>query len=89
MIARRDNKNMSELKGIENSKWKGESAGYLKELEGFLDRIKKIKEEKIRRDILMSMLKTDNELALLAEKLFQEYYSKGYAAGKAESLKGL
>ena len=62
--------------------WKSKNKKYLLELEKFLDKAESIKDEKLRKDIVMQMLKCDNELTLCAEKIFEEKYNMGIIKGK-------
>ena len=62
--------------------WKSESENYLEELEIFLDKIENIEDKNLRREILTTALRIDNELTILSEKLFKKYYAKGYEDGK-------
>ena len=54
----------------------------LNELEKFLDKTESIKDENLRKDIVIQMLKCDNELTLCAEKIFEEKYNMGIIKGK-------
>lgn len=64
--------------GIEEKhNWKNKSKKYLLELESFLDMAESIKDEKLRKDIIIQMLKCDRELTILAEEIFEEKYDKG------------
>jgi len=71
---------------VEINNWKSQSKEYLKELDSYIYKVKNIKDEGLKRDVLMNMLRCDNELTLLAEKLFCEQYAKGYADGKKEKI---
>jgi len=82
MKLKRNNKSMVQLKKELEYNWKRNSEGYLMELDTFLEQIKNITEDELRRDILMTMLRCDEELTKLAEKLFFEYYTRGYRDGK-------
>lgn len=57
--------------------WKKESKTYLKELQKFLDKVDNIENEDLKREIIIQMLKCDDELTRLAEKKFREYYEQG------------
>ena len=57
--------------------WKKESKVYLLEMQNFLDKVENIKDEILRKEIIIQMLKCDEELTKLAEKKFQEYYEQG------------
>lgn len=65
-----------------NENWKKTGKRYLGELQALLDRIEEIKDEELRKEILNRILKCDNELTLLAEKFFEEYYEQGKKASK-------
>ena len=43
----------------------------------FLDKMENIKDETLRKEIIIQMLKCDEELTKLAEKKFEEYYEQG------------
>jgi len=62
--------------------WKSKSKKYLLELEKFLDKAESIKDEKLRKEIIIQMLKCDKELTLWAEKIFEEKYNMGIIKGK-------
>ena len=64
------------------SNWKKKSQKYLLELECFLDKAQSIKDDNLRNEIIIQMLKCDNELTILAEQIFDEKYSKGLEEGK-------
>ena len=76
MKQKRNNKSMI----TEN--WKNKSQNYLNEMQSLLDRIQAIKDQELKREILYKVLKCDNELTILAEELFQEYYEKGKSEAK-------
>jgi len=57
--------------------WKTESKAYLKELQKFLDKADNIENEELKNEIIIQMLKCDEELTKLAEKKFQEFYRQG------------
>lgn len=65
------------MKKIENENWKANSQKYLKELQAFLDKAENIQDEELRKEIIFQMLKCDNELTILAEEMFNNYYMKG------------
>ena len=68
---------------MENEKnWKKRSKKYLIELEHFLDMAESIKDEDLRRNVIIQMLKCDDELTKLAEKIFEEKYNEGIEIGK-------
>ena len=71
MNKKRNNKNM-EI----NKDWK-KSKTYLKELQKFLDKADNIENEELKREIIIQMLKCDDELTKIAEKKFEEYYKQG------------
>jgi len=83
MVQERNNIHMN--KNWEN--WKLQNKKYLLELEKFLDKADSIKDEAIKREIIMQMLKTDNELTLFAEEMFEKMYERGIqdADSKRES----
>ena len=89
MEAERNNKSIMKVRRIKKNNWKKESADYLGELEHFLDVVTNVKEEGLRRDILMTMLRADNELTISAEKLFEQYYAKGYEDGKKDNSRSI
>lgn len=64
--------------------WKGKSKKYLVELQSFLDKAENIEDEELKKEIINKMLKCDNELTLLSEKLFEEFYNEGYKDGRSE-----
>lgn len=72
------------IKKDENYKtnWKAESEKYLLELEKFLDKAESIKDQKLRREIIIQMLKCDKELTLVAERNFEKKYKMGIIKGK-------
>ena len=67
---------------INKKNWKTSSKKYLMELEKFFDKTQSIKDEKLRKDIIIQMLKCDKELTLCAEKIFEEKYNIGIIKGK-------
>ena len=67
---------------ISKKNWKLSSKKYLIELEKFLDKAERIKDERLRKDIVIQMLKCDKELTLCAEKIFEEKYNIGIIKGK-------
>ena len=77
------NNNKNEFNKETNFCWKKRSTKYLLELEAFLDKSSQIKDEKLQKEIIYQMLKCDNELSLLAEKIFDEKYNEGINFGKA------
>lgn len=72
MIKKRNNINMKIDK-----EWKKESKEYLRELQKFLDKVDNIENEELKNEIIIQMLKCDDELTKLAEKKFKEYYEQG------------
>lgn len=68
-------KSMKKIEKLENKNWKADSPKYLKELQAFLDKAENIQNEELRKEIIFQMLKCDNELTILAEEKFREYYS--------------
>ncbi len=70
------------MKKIEN--WKKDSKKYLLALENLLDKIENIEDEELKIEIRNQILKCDNELTILAEKLFKEYYLEGKNDAKKE-----
>jgi len=72
MIKKRNNINMKIDK-----EWKKESKEYLKEVQKFLDKVDNIENEELKNEIIIQMLKCDNELTKLAEKKFKKYYEQG------------
>ena len=64
-----------DMKEIEN--WKKHSKKYLLALENLLDKIENIEDEELKIEIRNQILKCDNELTILAEGLFEEYYLEG------------
>ena len=66
----------------DKNNWKSKNKKYLLELEKFLDKAESIKDEELRKDIVIQMLKCDKELTLCAEKIFEEKYNMGIIKGK-------
>lgn len=60
-----------------DKEWKKKSKTYLRELQKFLDKADNIQNEDLKRDIIIQMLKCDEELTKLAEQKFQEYFKQG------------
>ena len=60
-----------------DKEWKKENKAYLKELQKFLDKADNIENEELKREIIIQMLKCDDELTKTAEKKFKEYYEQG------------
>ena len=71
MRQKRNTKNMI------NVNWKNRSQNYLNEMQSLLDRLQSIENQDLKKEILYKILKCDNELTILAETLFDEYYEKG------------
>ena len=71
MKKKRNTKNMI------NVNWKNRSQNYLEEMQSLLDRLQSIEDKDLKKEILYKILKCDNELTILAETLFDEYYEKG------------
>lgn len=67
---------------ISKDNWKANSKEYLLELEKFLDKVESIKDENLKKEIVMQMLKCDKALTLCAEKIFEEKYNMGIIKGK-------
>lgn len=76
MVSFKNNKKNESYKEIKFS-WKKRSPKYLLELEAFLDKASQIKDERLQKEIICQMLKCDNELSILAEKIFNEKYNEG------------
>ena len=72
MIKLKHNINM-----IMEKDWKKQSKTYLKELQKFLDKVENVENEELRKEIIIQMLKCDEELSKLAESKFEEYYKQG------------
>lgn len=70
----------------DSGNWKSKSQKYLKELQSFLDKADNIQDEQLKKDIIFQMLKCDNELTLLAEKMFKRCYVKGKRKIKKEQM---
>lgn len=66
------NNNYIKTNKICTNNWKANSEKYLLELEKFLDKAESIKDENLKREIIIQMLKCDKELTLCAEKFFKE-----------------
>lgn len=52
---------------MRNTEWKEKDEKYLKYLQEFLDLSENIKDEELRKNIIMAMLKCDHRLTKLAE----------------------
>ena len=57
--------------------WKMQSKEYLIEIQKFLDKVDNIESETLRKEIIIQMLRCDEELTKIAEEKFQEYYEQG------------
>ena len=57
---------------LEKSKWKNKNTQYLIELQKFLDLADNIEDEKLRKLIIYQMLKCDNCVTNIAEKIFNK-----------------
>ena len=77
------------MKSVNNTNmhnnWKNRSKKYLLELECFLDKAQSIKDDALRKEIIIQMLKCDKELTNLAEKIFMEKYNSGLEEGKKKT----
>lgn len=67
---------------VEICKWKSENKEYLEELQRFLDKAENIKDDELKHSIIGQMLRCDQVLTCLSERLFKEYYQKGYEKAK-------
>ena len=54
-----------------DKKWKTESEAYLNAIQKFLDKAENIENEELREEIIIQMLKCDEELTKLAEKILR------------------
>ena len=70
-------KGMKKIENLKKENWKEESQKYLKELQAFLDKAENIQNEDLKKEIIFQMLKCDNELTILAEEKFKEFYLQG------------
>lgn len=61
---------------FEKSKWKNKNTQYLFELQKFLDLADNIKEKELRDLIVGQMIKCDNCITRLAEKIFETLEEK-------------
>lgn len=66
-----ENKNNINMKI--NEEWKKNNKKYLNEIQKFLDKAENIENEELRRDIIIQMLKCDEELTKAAEEKFKSY----------------
>lgn len=60
-----------------NEDWKKESKEYLKELQKFLDKAENIENKELKNEIIIQMLKCDDELTKLANKKIKQSYEQG------------
>jgi len=65
--------------------WKSQNKRYLVELEKFLDKVDSIDDEEIKREMIMQMLKIDNELTISAEEMFEKIYKRGIEDAKTKN----
>lgn len=72
MVKYKNNINM-----IIEKDWKTKSKEYLIELQKFLDKVENIENEVLRKEIIIQMLRCDEELTRIAEEKFEEYYEQG------------
>ncbi len=56
----------------QESQWKNTDQIYLFELQKFLDLTENIKDEELKKEIVIQMLKCDKRVTQLAEKKFEE-----------------
>ena len=54
-----------------NEEWKKNNKKYLNEIQKFLDKAENIENEELRRDIIIQMLKCDEELTKASEAKFK------------------
>lgn len=52
--------------------WKSKSEAYLNAIQKFLDKAENIENEELKEEIIIQMLKCDQELTKLAEEEFQK-----------------
>lgn len=76
------NNNIMGLDRFYKDNWKTKNERYILEIEKFLDTAQSIKDENLRQDIIIQMLKCDNELTISAEKTFEEKYNLGIKSVK-------
>ncbi len=72
MIKKTNNKDMK----IKED-WKKENKIYLRELQKFLDKAENIENEELKNEIIIQMLKCDEQLTKMAEEQFKSYYEQG------------
>ena len=70
-----NNRNNIDMKIDKN--WKKESQNYLNELQKFLDKTSNIQNQELKEEIIIQMLRCDDELTKLAEENFKKYYEQG------------
>ena len=56
--------------------WKNKNKDYLNEIQKFLDKVENVEDEQLREEIIIQMLKCDEELTKIAEEKFSEYNKK-------------
>lgn len=78
-------KDMEKIEGLKKENWKANSQKYLKELQAFLDKAENIQNEELKKEIIFQMLKCDNELTILAEEKFKDFYLQGKNSLKENS----
>lgn len=66
------------------AKWKSQNKQYIKEVQTFFDKTSNVKDEELQYSIIVQMLKCDEILTRLSEKMFMEYYNQGYNKAKIE-----
>lgn len=66
---------------------KKENEEYLYELQLFLDKAEKIKDDSIRKEIIIQMLKCNDALNKICENKLMDFYNKGYEKWKSEHNK--
>lgn len=67
-----------------NRTWKQENEEYIRQLQFVLDRIDNIPDQDLKKSIIYETLKCDEILTKISEKLFQDYYLKGYKEAKSK-----
>ena len=78
-------KDMEKIENLKKENWKANSQKYLKELQAFLDKAENIQNEELKKEIIFQMLKCDNELTILAEEKFKDFYLQGKNSLKENS----
>ena len=66
------------------AKWKLKNSKYVEELQKFFDKTSNIEDKELQYSIVIQMLKCDEILTNLSEKLFKEYFDDGYKKAKEE-----